>query len=55
MVATGIGQTIRDAKTNAYDRAKKVLIPNMRYRLDIGDRLVDGDWNRLQGLGCLDP
>ncbi len=54
MVATGTGPTIRDAKTGAYDLAAKVLIPNMRYRLDIGDRLLGGDWARLEALGWLD-
>ena len=53
MVATGTGPTIRDAKDKAYALAGKVLIPNMRYRLDIGDRLIGGDWTRLGELGLL--
>ena len=55
MVATGTGQSIRDAQTSAYGLAAKVLIPNMRYRLDIGDRLMASDWARLEALGYLDP
>ena len=54
MVATGTGPTIGDAKTGAYDLAAKVHIPNMRYRLDIGNRLIAGDWARLEALGYLD-
>jgi phosphoribosylamine--glycine ligase len=53
MVATGTGPTIVAAKDRAYALAAKVLIPNMRYRLDIGDRLIGGDWARLGELGLL--
>jgi hypothetical protein len=30
------------------------VIPNARYRRDIGDRLIAGDLERLQILGLLD-
>ena len=53
MVATGTGPSIIEAKDRAYALAAKLLIPNMRYRLDIGDRLIGGDWTRLGELGLL--
>jgi len=55
MVATGTGPTVREAKSKAYALARKVLIPNVRYRLDIGDRLIASDWMRLHDLELLDP
>ena len=55
MVVTGAGPTIQEAKRQAYDRAQRIIIPNLRYRLDIGDRLMDGDYRRLEKLGLLDP
>ena len=54
MVATGTGPTISEAKSKAYELAAKVVIPNMRYRLDIGDKLIGGDWARLGALGLLE-
>ena len=53
MVVTGTGRSIEAAKAAAYRRAKKVSIPNSRYRLDIGDRLIAGDYARLERLGHL--
>jgi phosphoribosylamine--glycine ligase len=55
MVATGIGPTLSAAKHKAYALARRVVVPNLRYRLDIGDRLIGGDWARLDALGLLDP
>ena len=54
MIVTGVGPTIASAKTKAYRLARRVFIPNVRYRLDIGDRLIDGDLARLEALGLLD-
>ena len=51
MVVTGTGPTIEAARAAAYDRAAKVAAPNIRYRLDIGDRLIAGDFARLERLG----
>jgi phosphoribosylamine---glycine ligase len=53
MVVTGTGMSIEAAKAAAYRRAKAVSVPNMRYRLDIGDRLIAGDHGRLERLGHL--
>ncbi len=53
MVVTGLGPTIESAKRAAYERAAPILIPNLRYRLDIGDRLIRGDYARLETLSLL--
>jgi phosphoribosylamine---glycine ligase len=54
MVVTGVGDDVARAQQAAYARARKVVIPNMRYRMDIGDKLMRGDLARLQELGYLD-
>jgi len=53
MVVTGTGGTIAEAQRAAYARAARVAVPNLRYRLDIGDRLVAGDYAKLDTLGLL--
>lgn len=55
MVVTGTGPTIAASRQAAYRRAERVSIPNMRYRLDIGERLAGGEYDRLEALGLLDP
>jgi phosphoribosylamine--glycine ligase len=55
MVVTGVAATIAGAKKLAYERLGRINVPNGRYRLDIGDRLVGGDFARLERLGLLDP
>jgi phosphoribosylamine--glycine ligase len=55
LVVTGTGPTIAAAKAKAYALAARVRTPNLRYRLDIGDRLIGGDWAKLEALGLLDP
>ena len=54
MVVTGTGTTIDKARAAAYSRVDKVVIPNARYRNDIGMRLIDGDWARLVALGWVE-
>ncbi len=54
MVATGVGEDVAAAQRRAYDLAGRVFTPNLRYRLDIGDRLIAGDFSRLERLGLLD-
>lgn len=51
MVVTGTGETILESQQGAYRRAREVTIPNMRYRLDIGDRLINGDYKTLEQFG----
>lgn len=52
VVVTGSASTVADARREAYNRVKNILIPNMFYRTDIGERWMrDGDL--LQTWGCL--
>lgn len=53
MVVTGSAPDIAAAREEAYARAARVAIPNVRYRLDIGDRLIAGDFARVEALGLL--
>jgi phosphoribosylamine--glycine ligase len=53
MVVTGTGADIAAARRAAYERARRVFIPSARYRLDIGDRLIAGDYDTVAGLGLL--
>jgi phosphoribosylamine--glycine ligase len=55
MVVTGCGQSIESAKSAAYDLVNRLYVPNMRYRLDIGDRLIAGGFSKVEQLGLLDP
>ena len=54
MVVTGTGPTIAESQRQAYTRARRVFVPNVRYRLDIGDRLAAGAFMRMEALGLLD-
>jgi phosphoribosylamine--glycine ligase len=51
MIVTGTGGTIGAARTAAYGLAERVVIPNMRYRLDIGSKLETQDLAQLNALG----
>jgi phosphoribosylamine---glycine ligase len=55
MVVTGTGETIAAAQQRANALADRVLVPNVRYRRDIGDKLIGGDYARVERLGLLDP
>ncbi len=52
MVVTGAGSTMDDARKEAYNKVKNIMIPNMFYRTDIGKRWSD-DSDRLQTWGYL--
>lgn len=54
-VVTGLGETVAEAKAASYARAARVRAPNLRYRLDIGDRLIAGDLELLAAWGWLKP
>jgi phosphoribosylamine---glycine ligase len=54
MVVTGVGRTIASAQQRANELADRILVPNVRYRRDIGQRLLSGEWDRLEALGLLD-
>jgi phosphoribosylamine--glycine ligase len=55
MVVTGCGGSIENAKRSAYSLAERIYVPNMRYRRDIGDRLMQGDFAKVERLGLLNP
>jgi phosphoribosylamine--glycine ligase len=55
MVVTGTGPDVATSQREAYARAGRVFTPDVRYRLDIGDRLAGEDLLRLERLGLLDP
>jgi phosphoribosylamine--glycine ligase len=52
-VATGTGTTAGDACEAAYRVARQVVVPNLRYRTDIGERVRLHDLQRLRQLGWL--
>lgn len=51
MVVTGVGASPEEARRRAYGTARKVVIPNVRYRLDIGERFVREDAALLRRWG----
>jgi phosphoribosylamine-glycine ligase len=52
LVVTGAGSTVEEARTQAYNRIKNIMLLNMIYRTDIGERwTVDSD--KLQTWGYL--
>jgi len=53
-VATGVGETVQQASAQAYRVAAKVVVPNRRYRSDIGERVTKRDLQALQRWGWLD-
>jgi phosphoribosylamine--glycine ligase len=53
MVVTGVGASIEEARRSAYRTVDKVVIPNMRYRNDIGFR-HERDRATLRQLGWLE-
>jgi len=53
LVVTGTGATIPAAQRQAYARAERVFVPNLRYRRDIGDSLAAGEIARVEALGLL--
>lgn len=53
LVVTGKGQTMAEARTRAYRRVDDVILPNMYYRDDIGERWIDGEGDKLHTWGYL--
>ena len=49
MVVTGAGPDISAARSEAYARAARIFVPAVRYRLDIGDRLIAADYDAVAG------
>lgn len=52
LIVVGIGQTMRQAQQQAYSRIQNIMIPNMYYRTDIGDRWQE-DSDKLHNWGYL--
>jgi phosphoribosylamine--glycine ligase len=52
LVVTGSGSTVEDARKMAYNRVRNIMIPNMFYREDIGERLRE-DLDRLMTWGYI--
>ena len=52
-VATGVGATVQQANDEALRVARGVVVPNLRYRQDIGDRVAREDLARLRRWGWL--
>lgn len=53
MVATGTGATAAAARREAYALAAQVVIPNLRYRNDVGTRFIERDEGELRRLGWM--
>lgn len=52
LIVVGTGLTMKEAQKQAYARVKNVLIPNMYYRVDIGDRWYD-EFDKLHSWGYI--
>jgi phosphoribosylamine--glycine ligase len=52
LVVVGTGHTMKQAQNQVYNRVKNIIIPNMYYRTDIGDRWFE-DCDRLHTWGYL--
>jgi phosphoribosylamine--glycine ligase len=54
MVATGVSDEIETARSKACELADRVIIPNVRYRRDIGSNLIEEDFAKVAELELLD-
>ncbi|MBN2407802.1 MAG: phosphoribosylamine--glycine ligase [Elusimicrobia bacterium] len=52
LIVCGIGPTMKQARTQAYNRIKNINIPSMYYRTDIGERWYE-DSDKLHNWGYL--
>jgi len=52
LIVTGTGATMKEAQKQMYSRISNILIPNMYYRTDIGDRWLE-DSDKLHNWGYL--
>jgi phosphoribosylamine--glycine ligase len=52
LIVVGLGPTMKAAQRQAYSRVENIMIPNMYYRKDIGDRWYE-DFDRLHTWGYL--
>jgi phosphoribosylamine--glycine ligase len=54
LVVTGTGASVEVARERAVALADKVIVPNGRYRRDIGQRLIDREMAKIVSWGLLD-
>jgi phosphoribosylamine--glycine ligase len=54
LVVTGKGETIEAARNAANALADKMVIADARYRRDIGTRLIDGEFAKIEAWGLLE-
>lgn len=52
LVVVGTGSTVRQAQKSVYAKVENIMVPNMYYRTDIGDRWFE-DSDRLHNWGYL--
>jgi phosphoribosylamine---glycine ligase len=52
LIVVGLGPTMKAAQRQAYHRVENIMIPNMYYRKDVGDRWFE-DFDRLHTWGYL--
>ncbi|MBC8043356.1 MAG: phosphoribosylamine--glycine ligase [Rhizobacter sp.] len=52
LIVVGMGPTVKQAQNQAYTKIKNIMIPNMYYRTDIGDRWSE-DSDKLHNWGYL--
>jgi phosphoribosylamine--glycine ligase len=52
-IVTGTGPTVADTREAAARRARNVVVPELRWRADIGERFLAGEGARLASLGWL--
>ncbi|KPJ56368.1 phosphoribosylamine--glycine ligase [Parcubacteria bacterium DG_74_2] len=52
LIIVGTGLTMKEAQKQAYSRIKNILIPNMYYRDDIGDRWYE-EFDKLHSWGYI--
>jgi phosphoribosylamine--glycine ligase len=52
LIVTGMGPSVKQAQAQAYQRVRNILIPNMYYRTDIGNRWFE-DHDKLHTWGYL--
>jgi len=52
LVVVGLGQTMKQAQNQVYSKIRNILIPNMYYRTDIGDRWHE-DSDKMHNWGYL--
>lgn len=48
LYVTGHGKTVQEAQNQVYSLVKKIYIPKMFYRTDIGNKFIDEDFDNLK-------